>query len=140
MSLEYPFNYGSLPTNEIALLLFGFFDNFEMHSYGSDSVIEDVVHSFMGKYRPEQRTIFLDAEKALIHAMQPKYNDELFKNYPRSADGLYKYSYDRIAYTFMDPIKLVYDKGDIEGGLTAFGGDIIGIKNNKEVELIKHKR
>lgn len=139
LSLEYPFTYGSLPTHEIALLLFSFHDNLEMHTFGAASSIEEMVDSLMGRNRPEQRTIFLDAEKALIKAMQPKYNDELFKNYPKSADGLYKHQYDNISYSFMDPITLVYEKGEIEGGLHYMGGDTIIIKDNKTVELFKHK-
>jgi hypothetical protein len=140
LSLEYPLSYGSLPTHEIAILLFCFKDNLEMRTFGEKSSINDMVDSFMGKNMPEQRTIFLDAEKALIKAMQPKYNDELFKKYPKSTDGLYKHNYDSISYTLIDPITLVYDKGVIEGGLSIWGGDTIIIKNNKTMELLKYKK
>lgn len=137
LSLEYPLTYGTLPTHEIAILLFNFQENLQMHTFGDNSSIESMVNSVMGKNMPEQRTIFLDAEKALIKAMQPKYNEELFKNYPKSADGLYKHKYDTISYSFVDPITLLYDKGEIKGGLNYFGGDTIIIKNNKTMELIK---
>ncbi|OFY84534.1 MAG: hypothetical protein A3F72_14105 [Bacteroidetes bacterium RIFCSPLOWO2_12_FULL_35_15] len=140
LSLEYPLSYGSLPTHEIAILLFRFYDNIFMHTYGDESIEEDVVDSMLGKNMPDQRTIFLDAEKALISSMQPKYNDELFKNYPKSTDGLYKHNYDSVSYSFMDPISLVYDKGEIEGGLSALGGDTIVIKKNKKIELFKYPK
>jgi hypothetical protein len=39
----------------------------------------------------------------------------------------------------MDPITLVYDSGEIVGGLTSFGGDSIIIQSNKTMELLKHK-
>jgi hypothetical protein len=57
--------------------------------------------------------------------MKPIYNKELFSNYPKSEDGLYKDNYDAISYTFIDPIKLVYEQGEIVGGLTHIGGDAI---------------
>lgn len=139
LSLEYPLTYGSLPTHEIAILLFCFQDNLQMHSFGDNSSIEEMVNSLMGENMPEQRTIFLDAEKALIKAMQPKYNDELFNNYPKSKDGLYKHNYDSISYSFSDQITLVYDKGEIQGGLTYWGGDTIIISKNETMELLKHK-
>jgi len=103
----------------------------QMHTFGDNADIDEMVNSLLGKNMPEQRTIFLDAEKALINAMQPKYNDELFKNYPKSADGLYKHNYNSISYTFTDPITLVYDKGEIECGLPFWGGD--NISNQSEL-------
>ena len=137
LSIEYPLNYGSLPTNEIVILLFEFQDNLQIQSFGPESSENDMVDNFMGRNMPEKRTIFLDAEKALINAMQPKYNDELFKNYPKSKDGLFKHNYDSVSYTIMDPITLVYDMGEIQGGLDFMGGDAIIIMDNKKMELFK---
>jgi hypothetical protein len=76
-------------------------------------------------------TIFLDPGKALINAMLPKYNDELSKSYRKSLDGLYKPNYNSISYSFADPITLVYNKGEIEGGLTSWGGYTIIIAQYK---------
>lgn len=140
LSLEYPLSYGSLPTHEIAILVFRFYDNIVMQSYDDESTDEDMLNSLLGKNMPDQRTIFLDAEKALINSMKPKYNDELFKNYPKSTDGLYKHNYDSVSYAFMDPITLVYDKGEIEGGLSRLGGDTIVIRDNKIIELFKYPK
>ena len=140
LSIEYPFKYGDLPTHEITLLLFGFQDNLEIKSYDVDSDIKDMVATLTGENRPRQEAIFLDAEKALIKAMQPKHNKELFKNYPVSKDGLYSENYDSIIYTLMDPIKLKYELGEIDGGLSTLGGDAIIIKNNETFELNKHKK
>jgi len=64
LSLEYPLAYGSLPTYEIAVLLFEFQDNLEMHTFNFDSNVDNMVDAVLGKSRPSQRTIFLDAEKA----------------------------------------------------------------------------
>ncbi|MDD4971973.1 MAG: hypothetical protein PHT07_21310 [Paludibacter sp.] len=139
LSLEYPLIYGSLPTHEVVILLFYFKDNIQIQSFGDNSNMNEAVDCFLGRNLPEQRTIFLDAEKALINAMQPKYNDELFKNYPKSSDGLYNHNYDAVSYTLTDPITLVYNKGEIEGGLTFLGGDTISIQDNTTMELIKCK-
>lgn len=139
LSLEYPFSYGSLPTHEIVILLYCFKDNMQISTFGYDSDVDEMVNTLLGKNMPEQRTIFLDAEKALINAMQPNYNDELFNNYPKSADGLYSHNYDSISYSFTDPITLVYDKGEIVGGLTSLGGDSIIIQSNETVKLLKLK-
>jgi len=139
LSVEYPLVYGSLPTHEIALLLFEFHDNLSIRTFDVNSSADDMVDSFLGRDRPDQKTIFLDAEKALVKAMQPKHNKILFKNYPKSKDGLHKHNYDAFSYTFMDPITLKYDFGEIEGGLYYLGGDTIIVTDNKNMELLKHK-
>lgn len=136
LSLEYPFTYGSLPTHEIVLLLFNFKENLQIQTFGVDSDPQEFIDNMMGRNMPEQRTIFLDAEKALIQAMKPDYNDQLFDSYPKSIDGLYKYDYNSISYAFVDPITLEYKNGDIQGA-SPWGGDMIIIKENKSMELIK---
>ncbi|WP_306349888.1 hypothetical protein [Flavobacterium sp. '19STA2R22 D10 B1'] len=136
LSVEYPFVYGSLPTHEIVLLLFEFYDNFTMRTYDINSSVEEMTDSFLGKNHPDKKTVFLDAEKALIKAMQPKHNKVLFKNYPKSKDGLHKHNFDTVGFTFMDPITLKYENGVIRGGLNFMGGDIISIKNNTDFSVI----
>lgn len=135
LSLEYPFNYGSLPTHEIAILLFKFNDNLSIQSFGIESSIDDMVDSFTGKNYPEQRTVFLEAEKALIKAMQPKHNKILFKNFPNSQNPLSHF--ETCIYTFMDPITLKYDNGEIRGGLSYIGGDTIVIRNSKDFSVVR---
>lgn len=137
LSLEHPFSYGDLPTHEIAILCFEFQDNIEIKTFGIESDDNDITDSIMGKNYPNQEKIFLDAEKALIKAMKPGYNKELFNNYPISKDGLYNDNYDVITYTFVDPITLEYENGTIEGGTSYLGGDNIIISNNDTFELIK---
>ncbi|GAB3866166.1 hypothetical protein GCM10028824_06360 [Hymenobacter segetis] len=137
LSLEEPIVFGSLPTHEIAILFFAFKENTHIQSFGAKSGSKEFVDLMMGYSLPSQKSIFLDAEKALINAMLPKYNKELFKSYPKSKDGLYSNSYDYIRYTFTDPISLIYSLGEIRGGLNAFGGDKIIIEQNKTMKLIK---
>lgn len=137
LSLEEPTVFGSLPTHETAILFFTFKENTHIQGFGVKSTSREFVDLMLGHSLPSQKSIFLDAEKALINAMLPKYNKELFKNYPKSKDGLYSNSYDYISYTFTDPISLIYNLGEIRGGLNAFGGDKIIIEQNKAMRLIK---
>lgn len=139
LSLESPVTVKQLPANEIVILPFQFRENLQIQSFGENSDVNKMVAAFRGDDYPSQEKIFLDAEKALIKAMQPKYNKQLFNAYPISKDGLYSDNYDVISYTFIDPITLFYGRGDIAGGLTSMGGDAIHILNNKEFTLFKHK-
>jgi len=137
LSLESAITYKDLPTHEIVVLFFEFEDTLQIESFGENSKIEDMVSSLKGENFPNQETVFTDAEKALIRAMEPEYNKQLFKNYPVSKDGLYKEGYDYISYSLVDPITLKYDQGEVVGELSVFGGDSIIIENNKDFYLLK---
>lgn len=139
LTLQTPVTEMQLPANEIVILPFEFQDNLEFQTFDNDDSIKSMASVLMGEKYPSQTKVFLDAEKALINAIKPSYNKELFKNYPISKDGLYEDNYDYITYTFIDPITLVYDEGEICGGLSEIGGDSILIKENKELELLKYK-
>ncbi|MCW3788300.1 hypothetical protein [Plebeiibacterium sediminum] len=138
LSLEESVTEKQLPANEIVILSFEFEENIQMQTFGSYSDIKSMTSALLGENYPEQETIFLDSEKALIQAMKPNYNKELFKNYPISKDGLYDLNYKVISYSFIDPITLIYDEGEIIGKKHAFGGDLIVISDNKEFRLIKN--
>ena len=140
LSLEAPVTEKQLPANEIIILPFQFKDNLQIQTFGIDSPVENMAKSLKGEDYPQQEVVFLDAEKALIKAMQPNYNKELFKGYPISKDGLYNSNYNTISYTFTDPISLQYLEGEICGGLSNMGGDTIFISDNKNFKLIKLKK
>ena len=137
LSLEMPVTEKQLPANEIVILPFMFHNTLELQSFGAEQDVNSMVDALTMKNFPSEESVFLDAEKALIKAIRPNYNKELFRNYPVSKDGLYNKNYDMIEYTFMDPISLVYQEGEIEGGLIPMGGDSILITNNKEFKLHK---
>lgn len=137
LSIERPITYQDLPSNEIAVLMFEFEDNLHINVFGLESTTEEMVDALMGKTFPIRETISLDAEKALIKAMQPNYNKELFKNYPKSKDGLYKHDLGFVSYSFVDPITLVYPQGEIVGEQSLEGGDTILVKDNETFELRK---
>ena len=137
LSLEAPVTEKQLPANEIVILPFQFEDNLQIESFGPESDTESMAAALRGDNYPDQERVFLDAEKALINAIKPVYNKELFKNYPVSKDGLYNDKYDAISYTFIDPITLIYEDGEITGEMTPIGGDAILILDNSELELVK---
>ncbi len=137
LSLESPVTKKQLPANEIVILPFGFQDNLFIEEFGLKSTKKGMVAAMQGENFPDQEKIFLDAEKALIKAIQPTYNKEMFNSYPESKDGLYNEKLNVISYTFMDPISLNYAKGEINGGLTPIGGDTILIIENIEFKLVK---
>lgn len=139
LSLVSPVTELQLPANEIVILPFEFKDNIQIQTIGVELDKESISKLLFGKSLPDQEKIFLDAEKALIKAIKPKYNKRLFKKYPVSNDGLSNDNYDTISYTFVDPITLYYEQGEIIGGLTPIGGDTILIHNNSEFNLVKHK-
>ena len=139
LSLENPITYKGLPTQEIAILCFEFNDNLHFQVFGDNASVEEMSASLRGENFPKQENIYLDAEKALIRAMKPSYNKQLFKGYPKSKDGLFKDKYDYISYTFVDPITLEYNEGEINGELNYDGGDSIVINDNKEFTLVKKK-
>jgi len=74
LSLEQPFHYGSLPTDEIAILFFAFEDNIFMDTFGADDNLTSAVKMMMGELPIDQDIIYLDAEKALITALKPIHN------------------------------------------------------------------
>jgi len=74
--------------------------------------------------------ICLDAEKALVHGMNPKYNRIQFKNYPFSKDGLYKSDASVFCYSIAENMILKYGTGNIIGcPETAFASSIVGDKD-----------
>jgi hypothetical protein len=139
LSLESPVTEKQLPANEIVILPFEFQNNLQIQSFGKGADTKDMIAALLGENYPQQEKVFHDAEKALIKAIQPAYNKEMFNNYPVSKDGVYNENYNAISYTFMDPITLLYDDGEIKGGLTPIGGDAILILENSEFKLVKHE-
>jgi len=116
LSIERPLHYGFLPTDEIAILFFEFQKNINMISIGEedgDEEMQVMVDVMMGKEMFNEKTIYLDAEKALINALKPKHNRQLYKNYPESVDGLKKHNLDLLTYSILDPITLIYSDGEI---------------------------
>jgi hypothetical protein len=139
LSLEYPLHFGTLPTHEIAILFFKFKESIGFHQIGpNDKITTDVIDTLLGNNQPSPKVISLDAEKAFINAMQPKYNKEFYKSYPVSKDGLHKYNYDSYSFKIHSPIVLQYDGGTINGAPNLFTGDSILIVKEEPLKVIKN--
>lgn len=137
LSLENPITYKDSPAHEIVILCFEFKSNVQFQVFSNNVSAKELGASLLGENFPNEEKIFLDAEKALINAIKPKYCKELYNNYPKSIDGLFDDKYNSISYTFVDPITLQYKEGEINGKLDFNGGDSIVIKDNKDVSLVK---
>lgn len=90
----------------------------------------DWMKAFIGNFDVTPNQISLDAEKALVHGMNPKYNRIRFKSYPFSKDGLYKSDASVFCYSIAENMILKYDAGNIIGcPETAFASSIVGDKD-----------
>lgn len=91
---------------------------------------DDWMKAFIGDFDVTLNQITLDAEKALVHGMNPKYNHIRFNNYPFSKDGLYKSDASVFCYSIAENMILKYDTGNIIGcPETAFASSIVGDKD-----------
>lgn len=140
LSLENPFNYGTLPTHEIILLLFCVADKFSIQTFDGTSDADEFVDAILGKNYPTDKEVSLDAEKVLIKVLAPAYNDKKFPNYPKSTDGLYKFNFNRFAYQISEDITLAYSSGDITCSVNDNLSDLVAIENNRTLTIIKPKK
>ncbi|MBZ9791673.1 hypothetical protein K9B32_16325 [Rhizobium sp. 3T7] len=89
---------------------------------------------FSGAY--EQKPIVADAEKAFVSLLKPEYNVQLFKNYPKGADGLYGSDYVRYGYSICEAVTFNTAHGRFRGSrnpLTGFitnDGDCIFVEGD----------
>ncbi|SDD67486.1 hypothetical protein [Pedobacter soli] len=143
LSLERPLHYGTLPTDEIAILFFEFQENFNIASVGEEDgeeEMQEMVDLIMGRTSIDDKAIYLDAEKALINVLKPKHNRQLYNNYPKSADGLYKHNLNLLTYSLYDPLTLMYSDGEISGDPNYLGADRIVIENGSNLYIEKFKK
>ena len=149
LSKEFPLQYGTLPTHEITLLLFKInaIENFEVIGNFQDMQHMDKMlnkklmkNQFNFKALPDEKNVFLDAEKAFVNQLNPEYNKVKFKSYPKSKDGLYNENYDIFTYKIREDIILVCNENEIFGSSIDIESDTIKIINNKEVIISKANR
>lgn len=136
LSLENPFNYGSLPSHEIVLLLFRVVDNFSIRIFDNSGDIDEYVDKLIENNHPTNKDISLDAEKALIKVLNPTYNKRKFPKYPISKDGLSKFNFNRVVYHISENISLSYSTGKINCNIDDKLSDLIAIENNKNLTIL----
>lgn len=105
----------------------------------SSDEIDRIVNAMLGNCTAPEDAYSYDCEKALIRAMDPKYNKTKFKSYPKSKDGLYPYEFDSIGYAIDENIILSYGNSNFILGAN-WGESVILIKKNKDFEIILKTR
>src|SRR5690606_908998 len=84
----------------------------------------------------EQKPIVADAEKAFVSLLKPRYNVQLFRNYPKGSDGLYGSDYVRYGYSICETVTFNTAHGRFRGSrdpLTGFitnDGDCIFVEGD----------
>lgn len=124
-------SYGNIPSNEIMILLFKIKDSNTIVKWGKESTAKEMSDYMTDYLLPSKKTISLDAEKALIKHLLPKYNKILYKSFPNESDLVNSDFHDTIFYAFSDPIKLIYENGEIKGGELYGERDYITVENKK---------
>jgi len=125
-----PPNYDKV--NDLIIMPFNIESNIISELTG-DSSEEDFIEALTGQFSFDHKTISLDCEKALIKAMNPKYNKQKFKQYPKSKDGLYNQHIENITYKIEENIILDYgDDNKIYGAMNPKDGSIIAIQENND--------
>lgn len=90
-----------------------------------------------GKFPFGGKDIALDCEKALVHAMNPKYNKTKFKQYPKSKDGLFTYNLGSYLYRILENIVLCYDEENkIYGNVERNKASIISVIDNNKFSIL----
>jgi len=98
-----------------------------------DSSEEEFTEAMLGSFCFDHNTISLDCEKALIKAMNPKYNKTKFTQYPKSKDGLYNYNLESFTYRILENIILDYgEEHYIYGDVESKELSIIAVSKNQE--------
>lgn len=97
-------------SDETYLLLFAV-EPLIITTFGGPEDLDDEDIDFSYNYH----RIVADAEKAVISAFKPKYNKQLYVNYPRGIDGLYKQGYDSYSYSIAEGFAFDTAYGTIKG-------------------------
>lgn len=136
LSSEYPLSPGARVSDEVTLFLFTADPLVITTIDNANDIDDDFFNSGIDNDR-----IIADAEKAFVSLLKPQYNEQLFKNYPKSVDGLYQQGLKRYGYVIGEEISFVTPNGIICGGVNRFGNptsaaDTILVEGD-EVRLVK---
>jgi hypothetical protein len=101
---------GARVSDETYLLLFAV-EPLILTTFGGDGDISDDDLDFSFNYH----RIIADAEKAVISSFKPKYNKQLYNNYPRGTDGLYRQGYNGYSYAIAEGFAFNTAYGTIKG-------------------------
>jgi hypothetical protein len=128
-------NYGSRLTDEIILFFFEI-EPLLMTVIETEEEINEMVNGIQF----DNIRIIADAEKALLHILEAKYNEVTFSDYPKGIDGLYNTGLKRYGYFIQEDISFITDTAKIRGKFESHTipkvVDLIMIEGD-EVQFIK---
>jgi hypothetical protein len=136
LSLESPLTEQSIPTHEIAILLFEVHSSSGMKVYDLHSDSNNIEDLDFKNNNINTDSIILDAEKLFIKILSPKYNSIKFDKYPRSKDGLYQYNLNDYFFCIKEPLTLLCSENRIKGSSNLKKSDIILVSKNETVKII----
>ncbi len=124
-------------SNSDELVILPFFSQADTVSVITGDASEaDFIKAFTNSFSYGKREVDLDCEKALVHGMNPKYNEIRFKDYPNSKDGLYSSEADIYSYTIAMNLILKYDKGLVYGSPNGtYASKIVGDRFDDTVTI-----
>jgi len=142
LSKEIPISYESLPANEIIILFFSLSEAKSSTIISGKEIdslsVPELEKTILDSSRiPATNKIMLDAEKAFVHILNPKYNEVKFEKYPFSKDGLYNENFTAYSFKIKYEMELRYKNNSILGSSDDLYSDIIIILNNKHLFLHK---
>ncbi|MEO9170870.1 MAG: hypothetical protein ABI282_08475 [Candidatus Baltobacteraceae bacterium] len=110
-----PIEPGARVADEILIFLFRLTES-GITIADFSSLLDPVgVHDFLGQVSPGEHRSIRDAEKALIHVLQPNQNDQKYLNYPRSADGLHDQGLTHFSIGIAEALTFYTDHGRLHG-------------------------
>ncbi|MEB4613267.1 hypothetical protein [Leucobacter sp. M11] len=111
LSSEYARRDGSRVTDELILFPFRL-DPLTFRILGSEDVPTQLSDDDWHAYG---KLVVADAEKAFVHLLDPQYNIQKFKNYPKGNDGVYGRGHERYGYVIAENLTLDAPNGIMHG-------------------------
>lgn len=128
-----PPNYDKV--NDLLLLPF-YIDSDVISVITGEANKDEFIEAMTGQFSFGGKEISLDCEKALIYAMNPKYNKTSFKQYPKSSDGLFNHKLDSYLYRIAENLVLCYGSDNkIYGDVQELDASIISIVDDKNFNI-----
>jgi hypothetical protein len=95
--------------------IFCFFFRLETTYIAINANFEDESMEAALAVNPPKR-VLADAEKAFIHLLDPRYNEQKYKSYPRGENGLYGSDLDSYQYSILENLIFNTPNGRFRGG------------------------
>lgn len=130
-----PFQKGMHVAKELCICLLQIKDIYDARVISNLSKGE-ALNFMRGGATPKEEFIYYDAEKALINFFEnPRLeNQDKYKNYPKSRDGLFEKEFPVVIYSIDDEITLLTQEQTLKCGKTEFDSILV---NRNEKSILK---